>query len=112
MRYLTEDLADPKPPAKQALRDSYSAAPKRFEIPARVTFEQVYFSSEARGAEADAEAALEAREAARLPPFEEVRDEVAKAYATDARTRHNATAYARMRTHYHVLIEWPKGIDR
>jgi hypothetical protein len=174
MRYLTEDLADPAPPSEQALRDFYAASPKRFQIPERVTFDQVFFSPDVRGealdgAAADALGALRAgaapeglgdklpldrrfknaeadqirvlfgaaladaafalapgewsgpyrsdfglhlvrvveRTPARLPPFDEIRDEVAKAYGEAKRAERNAAEYAKMRAHYEVVIDWP-----
>jgi peptidyl-prolyl cis-trans isomerase C len=175
MRYLTEDLADPEPPSEQALREFYTAAPERFEIPERVTFDQVFFSPDARGATLDSAAAeaLEAlragtdpaslgdktplqrryadaprdqirvlfgpaladavfemtpgewagpfrsdfglhvvrlveRKPARLPPFEEIRDDVAHAYGDAKRAQRNAAEYAKMRARYDVVIEWPR----
>jgi hypothetical protein len=62
MRYLTEDLADPEPAAEAELEAFFAAAPERFAVPAAVSFEQVYFSPQQRGAalEADVAAALAA----------------------------------------------------
>jgi hypothetical protein len=62
MQYLTENLADPEPPSAEALRTFFDSRPDLFTIPERVTFEQVFFSPQQRGAdvEADAAAALEA----------------------------------------------------
>ncbi|HEU4620139.1 MAG TPA: peptidylprolyl isomerase [Gammaproteobacteria bacterium] len=174
MRYLSEDLADPEPPSEQTLRDFYASSPQRFEIPERVTFDQVFFSPDVRGESIDsaAAAALAALEAgadpeglgdktplqrrfthapadqirvlfgaaltdavfkmapdkwagpfrsdfglhlvrvvahapARLPPFEEIRDEVAKIYGDVKRAERNAAEYAKLRAKYDVVIEWP-----
>jgi hypothetical protein len=62
MRYLSEDLADPEPASDRQLADFYASHPERFEIPAAVTFDQVFFSPEQRGGQLDADisAALEA----------------------------------------------------
>jgi hypothetical protein len=176
MRYLTEDLADPEPPSEQALRAFYTASPERFEIPERVTFDQVFFSPDVRGdaldgAADEALASLRAgadpgslgdklpldrrfkdaaadqvrilfgpaladavfavapgewsgpyrsgfglhlvrvveRTPSRLPPFDEIRDEVARTYGEAKRAERNAAEYARMRAHYDVVIEWPGG---
>ncbi len=62
MRYLTEDLADPEPVSDEELQAFFDAEPARFEIPALVTFDQLYFSPSERGdaLQADVDAALEA----------------------------------------------------
>jgi peptidyl-prolyl cis-trans isomerase C len=62
MSYLTEGLADPEPSSPDELRAFYDASPEIFTIPPLVSFDQVFFSPEARGAtlEADAAAALAA----------------------------------------------------
>lgn len=62
MRYLTEDIADPEPASEEALREFYAASPERFVIPASVTFDQVFFSPNARGEalETDVAAGLQA----------------------------------------------------
>jgi hypothetical protein len=176
MRYLTEDLADPAPPSDAALRGFYDAAPERFAIPERVTFDQVFFSPEVRGdglerAAAEALASLRAgadpegigdklpldrrfksaaadqvrvlfgpaladavfaraagewsgpyrsdfglhvvrvveRTPSRLPPFEEIRDQVVKTYGEVKRAERNAAEYAKMRAHYDVVVEWPEN---
>lgn len=178
MRYLTEDLADPEPPSEQALLEFYAARPSEFEIPERVTFDQVFFSPRVRGdaLEADAAKALDALETGadpaafgdktplqrrfadapseqvrvlfgpeiteavfetapgqwlgpfrsdfglhllrvvehtpgRLPPFEEIRDEVAQAYGDAQRADRNAAEYAKMRARYDIVIEWPRDED-
>jgi peptidyl-prolyl cis-trans isomerase C len=49
MLFLTEDLVEPESPDEQTLRDFYDADPARFVIPARVTFEQLYFNPRQRG---------------------------------------------------------------
>lgn len=43
----------------------------------------------------------------RLPTFDEVREQVARTYAADARAERNAAAYAEMRSRYDVVVEWP-----
>jgi peptidyl-prolyl cis-trans isomerase C len=60
MTFLTEDLVEPDLPDDQTLRDFYDADPARFVIPARVTFEQLYFDPRQRGdaLAADIDAAL------------------------------------------------------
>src|SRR5690606_31986400 len=54
MHYLTQDLADPEPPSEEAVREYFEAGPERFELPAAVTFEQVFFSPQMRGEALDA----------------------------------------------------------
>lgn len=54
---------------------------------------------------------LVAHSDARLPPFEEVADRVAQAYAEDRRNAANDAAYAEMRSHYEVRIDWPSPAD-
>jgi hypothetical protein len=49
MAYLTQDLADPEPASERELEEFFTAAPERFQIPALVTFEQVFFSPSQRG---------------------------------------------------------------
>lgn len=176
MQYLTEDLADPEPPSAEALRAFFDSRSDLFTIPESVTFEQVFFGPQQRGAnlEADAADALEAlrsgadasavgdrtplqqrfdaaprervevlfggalteavfgmepgrwsgpyrsdfglhlvrlleRLPARLPSYEEVRDQVAATYAAQKRAERNAAEYARMRARYDVVIEWPSA---
>lgn len=62
MSFLTQDLVEPEPPDERTLLEFYASNPARFEIPAHVTFEQIYFSPRERGEAASAEA-LEALEA-------------------------------------------------
>jgi PPIC-type PPIASE domain len=50
---------------------------------------------------------IHARSPSRLPPFDEIRDRVLQAFAADRRARRNAEEYARMRSHYDVVVEWP-----
>lgn len=61
MRYLTEDLADPEPATEDALHEFFDANPDLFLIPAKITFEQVFFSPSKRGEalQADIAAAIE-----------------------------------------------------
>jgi peptidyl-prolyl cis-trans isomerase C len=47
------------------------------------------------------------RKPSRDPPFDEVRDDVAKAYAEQQRRQENEAAYAQLRSHYDVVVEWP-----
>jgi len=42
-----------------------------------------------------------------LPPYAEIRDRVAEEFAADRRRARNDAEYARMRSHYDVVIEWP-----
>ena len=62
MQYLTMDLADPEPPSEDVLREHFAANIERFELPAAVTFEQVFFSPRLHGEslEASVEAGLRA----------------------------------------------------
>ncbi|HEY8518781.1 MAG TPA: peptidylprolyl isomerase [Gammaproteobacteria bacterium] len=50
------------------------------------------------------------RTASRIPPYEEIRAEVAETFAADRRERANAEEYARMRARYDVVIEWPEDL--
>ncbi|HUO68129.1 MAG TPA: peptidylprolyl isomerase [Gammaproteobacteria bacterium] len=50
---------------------------------------------------------LRARTARRLPPFDEIRDQVAAEFAADRRRERNEAEYRRMRAHYDVVIEKP-----
>ena len=50
---------------------------------------------------------LRARSARRLPPFDEIRDQVAAEFAADRRRERNEAEYRRMRAHYHVVVEKP-----
>lgn len=178
MRYLTEDLADPEPASREALREFYASNRERFRIPERVTFDQLFFSPRERGEqlEADVEAALEAlregadaeafgdstplqsrfvdaprdqvrvlfgepfmqavfdadagrwigpfesdfglhlvrlveRKAARTPEFEAVVDEAREQYAAERREAANEQAFAEMREHYEIEVEWPERLD-
>ena len=49
------------------------------------------------------------REMSRLPPFDEIHDRVLAEYGAEQRRVHNAAEYARMRSHYDVVVEWPDG---
>ncbi|HEY7673519.1 MAG TPA: peptidylprolyl isomerase [Gammaproteobacteria bacterium] len=49
MAYVTQDLADPEPASESELEEFFANAPERFQIPALVTFEQVFFSPSQRG---------------------------------------------------------------
>lgn len=62
MLTVTQDLADPEPESPEALRAFYAEAPERFEMPERVSFEQVFLSPSRRGdaLESDAAAVLAA----------------------------------------------------
>jgi hypothetical protein len=50
---------------------------------------------------------LRARTERRLPPFDEIRDQVAAEFAADRRRERNEAEYRRMRAHYDVVIEQP-----
>jgi hypothetical protein len=69
MSYLTQDLADPAPSSEAELRKFYDDLPTRFEIPALVTFDQVFFSPSERGdaLRSDAEASVAQLRAGRAP---------------------------------------------
>jgi peptidyl-prolyl cis-trans isomerase C len=69
MSYLTQDLADPAPSSEQELEQFYAAEPALFTIPPLVSFDQVFFSPNERGAavEGDAAAGLAALKAGKAP---------------------------------------------
>ena len=48
---------------------------------------------------------LRARTARRLPPFDEIREQVAAEFAADRRRERNEAEYRRMRAHYDIVIE-------
>ena len=50
---------------------------------------------------------LHARTARRLPPFDEIRDQVAAEFAAERRRARNEAEYRRMRARYDVVIEKP-----
>jgi outer membrane protein assembly factor BamE (lipoprotein component of BamABCDE complex) len=56
MNYLTQDLADPAS-SPDELRAFYTASPQLFTIPPLVSFDQVFFSPNERGAKLEADAA-------------------------------------------------------
>jgi len=60
MEFLAEDLADAREPTDEELRSWFSENAAQFAVSPRLTFHHVYFSPDARGANAvgDAEAAL------------------------------------------------------
>lgn len=60
MRFLTENVAEPPAPTDEELATYFEAQASRFQIPAQVTFEHVFFGAERRGerARTDAAAAL------------------------------------------------------
>jgi peptidyl-prolyl cis-trans isomerase C len=172
MQYLTEDLADPEPPAAD-LRAFFERDPGRFAIPPLVTFDQVFLSPRLRGDSvlADAGAALAALQAgaspdtlgdstpletrfadadpdrvrvlfgdplteavfeapqdewigpfesdfglhlvrvvertpARQPDFAEVEATVREAYAAERLAQANAAAFAEMRSHFDIAVQW------
>jgi hypothetical protein len=174
MSYLTQDLADPEAGSEAELRKFYDDMPARFEVPALVTFDQVFFSPGSHGdaLRADAEAGiarlregrapaevgdrtplretyesapreqiavlfgdelaeavftqapadwtgpyesdfglhavrLRGRTEPRLPPFDEIREQVATELAAERRRERNAAEYQRMRARYEVVIEMP-----
>jgi PPIC-type PPIASE domain len=48
------------------------------------------------------------RESSRLPPYDEIRDRVLEEYGNEQRRVRNAAEYARIRSHYDVVVEWPE----
>lgn len=60
MTFLVSDLATIPSPTDETLREWFQTHSKRFEVPARLTFDHVYFSTERRGdqAQQNATAAL------------------------------------------------------
>lgn len=48
------------------------------------------------------------RKPSRDPPFDEIRDDVAKAYVDQQRREANQAAYEELRSHYDVVVEWPE----
>ena len=52
---------------------------------------------------------LRARSERRLPPFEEIRDQVADEFAAQRRRERNEAEYRRMRAHYEIVIEKPSA---
>lgn len=49
--------------------------------------------------------------AARQPSFAQVEAQVREAFAADRREQRNAEAWAQMREHYEIVIEWPNEFD-
>jgi peptidyl-prolyl cis-trans isomerase C len=68
MRFLTENVVEPPPPADDELEAYFAAQAERFHIPALVTFEHVFFGTERRGERTRADAA------AALPGLRKLRD--------------------------------------
>ncbi|HVS22384.1 MAG TPA: peptidylprolyl isomerase [Gammaproteobacteria bacterium] len=52
---------------------------------------------------------LRARSERRLPPFAEIRDQVAAEFAAQRRRERNEAEYRRMRAHYEIVIEKPSA---
>ena len=52
---------------------------------------------------------LRARSERRLPPFDEIRDQVADEFAAQRRRERNEAEYRRMRAHYEIVIEKPSA---
>jgi hypothetical protein len=52
---------------------------------------------------------LRARSERRLPPFDEIRDQVAAEFAAQRRRERNEAEYRRMRAHYEIVIEKPSA---
>jgi hypothetical protein len=50
---------------------------------------------------------VRARTQSRLPPFDEIREQVAAEFAAERRRERNDAEYRRMRAHYDVVIERP-----
>jgi hypothetical protein len=55
---------------------------------------------------------LRARSERRLPPFEEIRDQVREAFAADRRRELNEAEYRRMRDRYEIVVDWPAEPSR
>jgi hypothetical protein len=51
---------------------------------------------------------LNARAPSRLPPFDEIRAQVAEAFGAARRQRENEAQYRAMRARYDVVVEWPE----
>jgi len=62
MQFLAEDMAAAREPTDAELKAWFEEHPDRFVLPARIAFRHVYFSPDARGAQAEADAE-QAREA-------------------------------------------------
>ena len=54
---------------------------------------------------------LRARTERRLPPFDEIREQVATEFAAEHRRVRNAAEYERMRARYDVVVEMPPAAD-
>jgi len=54
---------------------------------------------------------LRSRSERRLPPFDEIRDQVAAEFAADRRRARNEAEYRRMRARYDIVIEQPPVAD-
>lgn len=54
-------------------------------------------------------ARLHRRSPARMPSFDEARQQVAEGFAADRRQRANDAVYAEMRARYRILIDWPES---
>jgi hypothetical protein len=52
---------------------------------------------------------LQARSPSRLPPFDEIREQVAEGFAAVRRQAANEAQYRAMRERYDVVVEWPGG---
>jgi hypothetical protein len=71
MEFLTQDLAALGPPDEAALAKYYEENVARYMEPARLTFSQIYFSREKRGADAETAARAALADLARRPEAEE-----------------------------------------
>jgi parvulin-like peptidyl-prolyl isomerase len=49
------------------------------------------------------------RTESRLPPFDEIRDQVRTTFAEERRAEANAEKYREMRDRYDVVIAWPEA---
>jgi hypothetical protein len=50
---------------------------------------------------------LQARERSRVPPFEEIREQVLATFASVRRQQANEAEYRKLRDRYEIIVEWP-----
>lgn len=100
------------------LRESYDAAPReQVEVLFGAELAEALFTSPPGGWTGPFESdfglhlvRLRGRSEARLPPYEEIREQVAEQFAAERRRERNDAEYARMRARYDVVIEWPDDV--
>lgn len=100
------------------LRESYDAAPReQVEVLFGATIADALFTSPPADWTGPFESdfglhlvRLRNRSEARLPPYEEIREQVAEEFAAERRRERNDAEYARMRERYDVVIEWPDDL--